>query len=123
MEALGKYGEDLAVTHLKKKGWIILGRNIAQKFGEIDILVREPRGTLVFLEVKTLSSSIHGNLEPEDHVTRSKLLKMSRMAEAFSNANPQLVHERNGWRIDVLAISVLDCQSDERIEFRHYENV
>ncbi len=117
-KGLGKTGEYLAAKHLEGRGWRVLGRNIRQKFGEIDILAREPAGTLVFTEVKTLRV-LKGGLVPEDNLTAAKLAKMRKMAEAFANGNPQLVG-KNGWRIDLLAIAV---NPDGNTAIRHYENL
>lgn len=115
---LGVWGEAKAAGYLKHLGWRILGRNIKEKFGEIDILTRDNKNVLVFMEVKTLRAEPEG-LQPEDHLTEAKLFKMKKMAEAFVNANPRLVHAA-GWRIDLIAISVF---ADGHAELKHYENL
>lgn len=119
-DSIGKFGEDLAARRLKIVGWSILGRNIRQKFGEIDILARSPDGTLVFVEVKTLQG-LGGGMRPEDNLTGPKLRKMRRMAEAFANSNPQLIGSE-GWRIDLLAISATGNDS-KNWDVAHYTNI
>ncbi len=119
---IGKYGEDIAAKWLVDKGWRIIDRNVRQKFGEIDIVAMDFDKTLVLLEVKTLVVDLNG-LVPEDNLSSVKLMKMRKMAESFSNANPQLINESRGWRIDALAISIDNCQSGEKIHIRHYENL
>lgn len=57
---LGKTGEDLAVSHLKNLGYIIRERNFRIRGGEIDIIA-EHQGSLVFIEVKTRSSTRFGS--------------------------------------------------------------
>lgn len=50
---VGRWGEDLAVRHLKKAGFTILGRNVRpNRHDELDIIARN-KDTLVFAEVKT----------------------------------------------------------------------
>lgn len=51
---LGRLGESIAVEHLKQSGWQIIAINWrCGRFGEIDIIAREPSRMLVFCEVKT----------------------------------------------------------------------
>ena len=52
---LGRIGEDLAVRHLKDRGYVILARNwraaVESVRGELDVIAQHD-GTLVFCEVK-----------------------------------------------------------------------
>ena len=50
-QALGKYGEDLAVEELERRGYAILARRYRTRHGEIDIVARDGE-TMVFVEVK-----------------------------------------------------------------------
>jgi putative endonuclease len=52
---LGRRGEDLAATHLRRNGYKVLYRNFRRRDGgEVDIVCRDKRsGELVFVEVKT----------------------------------------------------------------------
>jgi putative endonuclease len=52
---VGNRGETLAVEHLQMKGYKILGRNYASKWGEIDIVAKD-KDIVVFVEVKTKST-------------------------------------------------------------------
>lgn len=36
--SLGKLGENIALKHLKKKGYRFVDRNFRSKFGEIDLI-------------------------------------------------------------------------------------
>lgn len=74
---LGQEGEDLAVRHLKKKGYRILERNYKNPLGEIDIIAYE-NGAIVFIEVKARSSDEYGL--PVESVHRKKQEKMKRVA-------------------------------------------
>lgn len=50
--ALGRRGEDLAVEHLRRRGFAVLERNARTRHGEIDLIAFDGT-TLVFAEVKT----------------------------------------------------------------------
>jgi putative endonuclease len=49
---LGARGEDLAARHLEARGLEVVERNYRTRYGELDIVARDPR-SLVFCEVKT----------------------------------------------------------------------
>ena len=59
----GLRGEDEAVKFLKKEGHKIVDRNYSCKAGEIDVVIKDSsmlEDVLVFVEVKTRSSTSHG---------------------------------------------------------------
>ena len=49
---LGARGEELAATHLEARGLEVVERNFRTRYGELDLVARDPR-YLVFCEVKT----------------------------------------------------------------------
>lgn len=51
---LGALGEQLAVEHLRRLGFVIVERNVRTRHGEIDLIAVDGKGTLIFAEVKTL---------------------------------------------------------------------
>jgi putative endonuclease len=51
---LGALGEQLAVEHLRRLGFVIVERNVRTRHGEIDLIAFDEQGTLIFVEVKTL---------------------------------------------------------------------
>jgi putative endonuclease len=52
-QRLWRQGEMVVAADLERQGWQILERNwYASKFGEIDIVAKDPQGMLVFVEVK-----------------------------------------------------------------------
>ena len=60
---LGDAAEDQALTHLQDRGLQLLARNYrtpGRGGGEIDLIVRDPQGTLVFVEVRSRSNARHG---------------------------------------------------------------
>jgi putative endonuclease len=59
----GDAGEQQALQHLHAHGLTLVARNYrtpGRGGGEIDLIVREPDGTLVFVEVRQRSSTRHG---------------------------------------------------------------
>lgn len=78
--AIGRYGEDLAATWLKKKGYTIIARNYRKPFGEVDIIARN-REYLVFVEVKTRRSRQFGT--PAESVNFRKQQQISRVASEY----------------------------------------
>ncbi len=121
---LGRRGEAFASEYLKKLGWHIIERNHRKKWGELDIIAVAPDRTLVFVEVKTLRQAQDeredNQLMPEDEMTKSKVEKFTRAAQFYAGSHEELIDDRRGWRLDVLALT-----KSERGEFdvRHYENI
>ena len=76
-DAVGRYGEDVAVRHLTEAGLEIVERNWRCPEGEIDIIAREG-GVLVICEVKTRSSVLFGL--PTEAITARKRERMRRLA-------------------------------------------
>jgi len=58
-QALGLFGENLAVQELRRRGYAILARRYRTRYGEIDI-VADDDGTIVFVEVKTRAGGEFG---------------------------------------------------------------
>ena len=76
-DALGRYGEDLAVEHLRRQGLTIVARNWRCSAGELDVIARDG-DTLVVCEVKTRSSRAYG--DPVEAVTPRKLRRLRGLA-------------------------------------------
>lgn len=76
-DALGKYGEDLAVRHLEEHGITVLERNWRCVLGELDVIAREGQA-LVVCEVKTRRSNAYGT--PIEAVTVRKARRLRRLA-------------------------------------------
>lgn len=76
-QRFGRRSEDVAVKHLKKKGYKIVERNYRTRLGEIDIIAREGR-SLAFIEVKARHSTSFGN--PKWALTPKKQMKISMVA-------------------------------------------
>jgi putative endonuclease len=78
--SLGKEGEEMAVDHLKEKGFRILHRNWVSGRKEIDI-VAENNEFVVFVEVKTRSWDM--KLRHEELVSREKQRFLVFAAESY----------------------------------------
>ena len=84
-DALGQYGERVAVRHLRDAGLTILATNWRCNEGEIDIVARE-RDVVVFCEVKTRRSALFG--VPAEAVTRTKADRLRRLAMRWLREHP-----------------------------------
>jgi len=83
---LGNRGERVAAGYLKRAGYRVLGRNLRNRFGEVDILAEAPdRQTIVVIEVKSgihphREASIRSELAPEVRVGRRKRRRLVALA-------------------------------------------
>ncbi len=76
----GKYGEDLAVAELERRGYAIVDRRYRTHRGEIDIIARDG-DTIVFVEVKARLTAECGTAA--EAVTRRKQRQLVRMAAEY----------------------------------------
>ncbi|MEE9371711.1 MAG: YraN family protein [Saprospiraceae bacterium] len=95
---VGKKGEELACALLLKKKYKILEKNWRYKKAEIDIIC-EKSGLLIFVEVKTRSTTKYG--QPEDFVSSAKRRLM------FGAANAYMDQINHNWEIRFDVISVI----------------
>ncbi len=83
---LGRWGEKRCLKFLKRKGLHPLTRNFSCKLGEIDLIMVDSIGSIVFVEVKCRSNE---NFTPtETLITADKQQKMSNTARVLFK-NPQ----------------------------------
>lgn len=97
-QVLGAAGESLAGEHYINRGGLIRQRNVTYPCGEIDLIVEEADGTIVFVEVKTRSGTDFGGAEA---VTRSKMRRLRRAATQWLAGRSFRVI-----RFDVVVVSV-----------------
>jgi putative endonuclease len=98
-DAVGAYGERVAVAHLLAEGMVLLDRNWRSPAGELDVVLREADGTVVFCEVKTRRSRRFGT--PVEAVVAAKARRLRRLAAqwlAQSGVHPPQV------RFDVVSV-------------------
>lgn len=108
----GRLGEETALWYLRKKGYSIVELNYRCVFGEIDIIARDGY-ELVFVEVKSRTSSRFG--DPESSVDLKKQKKLSRSALHYLECRG--VSDCNA-RFDVLAVT----NTPEGMDIRHIIN-
>lgn len=108
----GIKGEVIAKNFLQNLGYKILHTNWRWDKKEVDIIA-EKEGLLVFVEVKTRSSSYFGY--PEDAVTEQKQEFLKLAAEEFLYQNPQF----REIRFDI--IGILSSNSINH-EITHFED-
>ena len=99
-DAIGKFGEKVAISFLRHQGYQILVKRYRTKLGEIDIVCRQAE-TLVFVEVKARSHSDFGR--PGEFVTSHKQRKITRAALDYLRllGNPSLY-----FRFDVIEVEL-----------------
>jgi len=95
---LGKESEQLAVDYLQKEGYKILQRNYRIRGGEIDIVAKD-NNTLVFIEVKSRTTTRYGHAIQS--LTRQQQMRISKSALSYMHQ-----HQLNDQsaRFDVVAI-------------------
>jgi len=94
----GKFGEKLALKHLKKSKYKILEVNYTNKIGEIDIIAKD-KDIIVFVEVKYRELSAFGM--PREAVNINKQRKIKSVALSYLKMVNQL---NTSCRFDVIEI-------------------
>jgi len=97
----GRAGERLAAAQLESQGYRILETNFRCRYGEIDLVVEDAGGDLVFVEVKMRRGTAYGL--PEEAVDLRKQRRLLQVAAYYL-----ALHEcaERSWRIDVVAIQL-----------------
>ena len=96
---LGRIGEGKAQKYLRKKGYKIIEKNYTTKLGEVDLIALYG-DLLVFIEVKTRTSTAYGN--PADAVDYFKQKKYVLLAENYLAFNKD--HKNKAVRFDVVEV-------------------
>lgn len=81
----GSSGEDYAIQYLLDKGYTLVHRNWRCKVGELDAIVRDPKGITAFVEVKWAKSDRFGTPESWVHVKKQR--QIYRVAQAYMQRN------------------------------------
>jgi putative endonuclease len=111
---LGFIGERIALNYLEKLGYSVIATNYRTKYGEIDIICLDNK-TLVFVEVKTRKSVIHG--EPFEAVNASKIHRIGILGQIF------ILERKLGhmvMRIDVISIWITN---NKRVQIKHIKDI
>jgi len=94
---LGKRGEQIAVEYLENLGYRILNVNWKCARAEVDVIA-DQNGAIIFVEVKTRSSTDYGH--PEEFVDYKK----ERQLEFASSAYIEMRGHEGEIRFDIIAI-------------------
>ncbi len=113
-ELLGRWGERRCEKFLKSRGLKKLTRNFSCKTGEIDLVMTDTDGSIVFVEVRTRADESFGSAESS--ITSSKKNRLSRAAQYFLATHNI---EDRPFRFDVVTIVV---GRTGPTQIRHYEN-
>ena len=113
-DSLGGRGERAAERFLKQRKYKIVGRQMRNSMGEIDLIAVLDR-TVVFVEVKTRSSDLRGS--PSEAVDDAKQKRISKAALAYLKRHHMLEYR---CRFDVIAITWPECQKKPVVT--HFEN-
>ena len=110
-QRIGRWGESVAAKYLEEREYVIVARNIRTPHGEIDI-VAEKDGFIIFVEVKTRTSSSLG--PPEISVTPRKQEHMLAAGEFYAQKN-----EIDHWQVDVISV---EGKPNTTPQITHFEN-
>lgn len=104
---IGKIGEDRAVKYFSDLGHTVVDRNYWKKWGEIDIVTRDLKGILHFIEVKTVTRgtmSDPNGYSATENVHQWKRGRLSRVIQTY--LLDKRVGEETLWQVDVVAVSL-----------------
>ncbi len=94
---LGRWGEEVAIAFLRKKGYSIIRQDWRSGHRDIDIVARQGN-TVVFVEVKTRANREFGN--PEDAVNHQKRENLRRAINHYVKSHKL----SNPLRFDIISI-------------------
>jgi putative endonuclease len=117
-KVIGNMGETIAAVYLERHGFKVIGRNIARKTGELDIVAKKA-GTLHIVEVKTMScaefpgAGAFDRYDPADNLHTHKIHKVARTAEWYV-AN---IGWEGDWQVDGALVWIRERDKVARIRY------
>jgi putative endonuclease len=109
---LGHAGEAAAADFFTAHGYSVVHRNYRYRRAEVDLIVRLDTALLVFVEVKTRSSSRFGH--PEEFVTERKRQLFRLAADHYQEE----IDWKGDIRFDIVALS----QVADGFRLEHFED-
>ena len=103
---LGVAGERAAVKWYREEGYTLLGQRQRTISGEIDAVVEDTDGTIVFVEVKSRNGGAFGAAEA---VTAKKFQTMRRCAAQWLDTHPELGYREVRFDVGECVIDGDDC--------------
>jgi putative endonuclease len=101
MKAIGAVWEDAALAELVRRGLTLIVRNWHCRHGELDLVMRDRDGGVVFVEVRFRGDGMHG--DGVESVAAAKRGKLVKTAREFLAAHPAFA--RAPCRFDIVAFS------------------
>ena len=119
---LGRRGERLAAEHLRRRGCVVLERNVRLGRGEIDLIVRDG-DALVFVEVKTRRIAATARAMREDQhplhgLGFAQRARLRRLAGAWLTDRGDSRPWARAIRLDAIGVTI-----DSRERLRSIEHV
>ncbi|MDO5501684.1 MAG: YraN family protein [Actinomycetia bacterium] len=114
--SLGQVGESLAARYFSEAGAEVVERNWRCAEGELDLIVREPDGQIVAVEVKTRRGLGFG--DPLEAVTAAKQARLRRLLGCWLRDHPDVVAP--AVRVDAIGVLIAPGQ---QIQLRHVTGV
>ena len=111
--SLGRWGEWLALVHLRRLGWDIVARNWRTREGEVDLIAYDGP-YLVFVEVKTRRLDPDRERSAQHNFNSRKGRKMEVLALAFCRRHSLMDVP---FRLDLVAIETTNRRD---FELTHY---
>ena len=112
-KAAGDRGEAEVARYLRKKGYTLLASQWRCRFGELDLVARDKRGTVCFVEVKLRSQGAIGL--PREFVDARKQERLRTAAAAYLST-----HDIDApARFDVAEVY---AENDGRLRVEYLEN-
>ncbi|MDD5010893.1 MAG: YraN family protein [Phycisphaerae bacterium] len=111
---LGRWGQRQCEKFFKAKGCKTLTKNFSCRTGEIDLVMAEPDGTVIFVEVKTRKNENY--VDAEASITPAKKQRMRKAANLFIKTHKL---DNLPLRFDVVIVMP---DEDGKTDIRHYEN-
>lgn len=112
---IGNIGEIFAGQYLKKNGYEIIKKNWTCYAGEIDLVAKDPKGKLVFAEVKYVRNGYYCN--PYELFTFKKKKNLERTVNTYLLKNCE--DTQLDWEIDLITLSRIN----NKLDIRHYKQV
>ena len=112
---LGSWGEELAASFLRRKGYRILERNYSCRFGEID-LIASKGGYVCFVEVKLRKNADFA--QAREFVTYAKQRRILTSAGLWLAAHETELQPR----FDVIEIYAPEGENTRKVQIQHLEN-
>ena len=119
-QELGRFAENIAADYLLSMNWLIIGRNLRNEYGELDIAaldrVSRPE-ELVIVEVRCRTIGMIQS--PLDSIGPKKLRTLINSARDFVNSSGW----QGFWRIDVIGVTLHDKNDHDNWQLEHIRDI